>query len=87
MFAPGREFKQLAVNKLDDGCMASPAVVGKAIYPSHEDAFYRIEEDANVVVHAGWERTVVTFAVGVESHHESTLRQIVGLQSHASQTG
>lgn len=28
VLAPGREFKEIVVNKLDSGCMASPAVVG-----------------------------------------------------------
>jgi outer membrane protein assembly factor BamB len=32
VLAVGKEFKPLAVNKLDSGCMASPAAVGDAIY-------------------------------------------------------
>jgi outer membrane protein assembly factor BamB len=32
VLATGKEFKSLAVNKLDDGCMASPAAVGDALY-------------------------------------------------------
>ena len=34
---PGRKFKQLAVNELDEGCMASPAVVGNAMFVAHQD--------------------------------------------------
>jgi len=43
-FKPGREYEQLAANKLDDGCMASPAVSGKAIYLRTKTCLYRIEE-------------------------------------------
>lgn len=43
---PGRAFEQLAVNKLDDGCMASPAVSGKGIYLRTKTCLYRIEERA-----------------------------------------
>jgi outer membrane protein assembly factor BamB len=46
VFQPGREFQQLAVNKLDEGCMASPAVSGKAIYLRTKTCLYRIEEGA-----------------------------------------
>ena len=35
---PGKEWKQLAVNKLDEGCMATPAIAGKALFVRHEDA-------------------------------------------------
>ena len=35
---PGRKFEQLATNTLDEGCMASPAVDGRALYLAHEDA-------------------------------------------------
>jgi outer membrane protein assembly factor BamB len=41
---PAREFVELAVNKLDDGCMASPAVTGKALIWRTRSALYRIEE-------------------------------------------
>jgi outer membrane protein assembly factor BamB len=42
--APGREFKQLAENKLDGGFMASPAVAGKALYLRTKTHLYRVEE-------------------------------------------
>lgn len=41
---PGRKFEQLATNKLEDGCMASPAVVGQALYLRTRSALYRIEQ-------------------------------------------
>ena len=47
VFKPGREFQQLAVNKLDEGCMASPAVSGKAIFLRTKTCLYRIEGSAN----------------------------------------
>lgn len=31
VFAPGREFRPLAVNKLKEGCMATPAVAGRSL--------------------------------------------------------
>lgn len=40
---PGREYRPLAANRLDAGCMASPAMVGRAIYPRTETHLYRIE--------------------------------------------
>jgi len=40
---PGRKFEKLATNKLEDGCMASPAVVGDALYVRTRSALYRIE--------------------------------------------
>ncbi len=40
----GREFKKLAENKLADGCMASPAVAGKALFVRTKTSLYRIEE-------------------------------------------
>jgi outer membrane protein assembly factor BamB len=40
---PGREGKVLAQNRLDDGCMASPAVAGKAIFVRTKTHLYRIE--------------------------------------------
>jgi outer membrane protein assembly factor BamB len=42
--APGREFKLLAENKLDDGFMASPAVSGKALYLRTKTHLYRVEQ-------------------------------------------
>lgn len=46
VFKPGREYEQLAVNKLDEGCMASPSVSGKAIFLRTKTCLYRIEESA-----------------------------------------
>ena len=46
VISPGRQYKVLAVNKLDDGFMASPAVVGKAILLRTETHLYRIERGA-----------------------------------------
>jgi outer membrane protein assembly factor BamB len=40
---PGREFKELARNKLDSGCMATPAVAGKALFVRTASHLYRIE--------------------------------------------
>lgn len=40
---PGREFKVLATNKLDDEFMASPAVSGKALYLRTLTHLYRVE--------------------------------------------
>jgi outer membrane protein assembly factor BamB len=44
VFAPGREFKLLATNKLDGTIMASPAAVDNAIFLRTEKALYRIEK-------------------------------------------
>ena len=44
VFAAGREFKQLGDNLLDDGFMASPAVVGNALILRTRTHVYRIEE-------------------------------------------
>lgn len=41
---PGREMKLLATNRLDDGCMASPAVSGKALFLRTKTHLYRIEK-------------------------------------------
>jgi outer membrane protein assembly factor BamB len=38
-----REMKLLATNRLDDGCMASPMAVGKALYLRTRTHLYRIE--------------------------------------------
>lgn len=38
-----REYEEFARNRLDDGCMASPAVAGKALYVRTRSALYRIE--------------------------------------------
>ncbi|MBL9188948.1 MAG: PQQ-like beta-propeller repeat protein [Opitutaceae bacterium] len=44
VLAAGREFKVLATNKLDAGCMASPAVTGKSLILRTKTALYRIEQ-------------------------------------------
>ncbi|MEX2139503.1 MAG: PQQ-binding-like beta-propeller repeat protein [Pirellulales bacterium] len=41
---PGRELKLLATNKLDDGCMASPAVADNALLVRTTTHLYRIEK-------------------------------------------
>jgi outer membrane protein assembly factor BamB len=41
---PGREFKKLAFNELDDLMMASPAVAGKAFFLRTSTHLYRIEQ-------------------------------------------
>ena len=41
---PGRVFEQVAENRLDEGFMASPAIVGKAFYLRTRTHLYRIEE-------------------------------------------
>jgi outer membrane protein assembly factor BamB len=43
---PGDKFEELAVNVLDDGCMASPAVDGSALYLRTKSHLYRIEDEA-----------------------------------------
>jgi len=40
---PGRTFEVVAENKLDTGCLASPAVDGKALYLRTKTHLYRIE--------------------------------------------
>jgi outer membrane protein assembly factor BamB len=37
-------WKELAVNKLDDGCMASPAIAGKSLFVRTRTHLYRIEK-------------------------------------------
>ncbi|MBC7852133.1 MAG: PQQ-like beta-propeller repeat protein [Pirellulaceae bacterium] len=46
VFQTGSEYQQLAVNKLDEGCMASPAVSMQAIFLRTKTCLYRIEESA-----------------------------------------
>ena len=41
---PGRKYEQLATNTLDDGCMASPAVDGRALILRTKTHLYRIEK-------------------------------------------
>lgn len=43
VLAWGREYKLLAKNKLDTGCMASPAVAGNGLYVRTKTHLYRIE--------------------------------------------
>lgn len=43
VLAPGDTFQMLAQNALADGCMASPAVVGKALILRTKSSLYRIE--------------------------------------------
>jgi outer membrane protein assembly factor BamB len=43
---PGRSFDGVATNALDSGCMASPAVAGKALYLRTKTHLYRIESAA-----------------------------------------
>jgi outer membrane protein assembly factor BamB len=40
----GKEWKELSVNKLDDGCMATPAIAGKALFIRTKTHLYRIEQ-------------------------------------------
>ncbi len=41
---PGKTWKTLAINQLDDGCMATPAIVGKALFLRTKTHLYRIEQ-------------------------------------------
>lgn len=43
--APGATFQLLTRNRLDDGCHASPAVAGKALFVRTHTHLYRIEEN------------------------------------------
>ncbi|MCP4645334.1 MAG: PQQ-like beta-propeller repeat protein [bacterium] len=43
VFKPGREFEVLATNRLDEGCLASPAVSGRALFLRTKTHLYRIE--------------------------------------------
>lgn len=44
VIAASRKYQPLATNRLDDGCMASPAIAGKEIYMRTKKALYRIEK-------------------------------------------
>jgi outer membrane protein assembly factor BamB len=44
VIAPEREYKELALNKLDASFMASPAVSGKALFLRSKTHLYRVEE-------------------------------------------
>lgn len=49
MIEPGREFRRLAVNRLDDEpLMASPATAGGALFVRTESHLYRIEANNRV---------------------------------------
>jgi outer membrane protein assembly factor BamB len=41
---PGRTFHKLATNQLDDGCMASPAIVDRALFVRTRTHLYRVEQ-------------------------------------------
>ena len=43
MIKPGRSYELLATNTLESGCMASPAVSGKALFLRTKTHLYRIE--------------------------------------------
>ena len=45
VIAPGDEYQELAVNQLEDGFMASPAVLGDALILRTKTHLYRIEDD------------------------------------------
>lgn len=42
-FEPAREYKEVARNRLAAGCMATPAIAGKAFYVRTETHLYRLE--------------------------------------------
>lgn len=44
VLAAGRQYEELAVNQLDAGCMASPAVAGSSLFLRTKTSLYRIEE-------------------------------------------
>jgi outer membrane protein assembly factor BamB len=46
--AAAREYKEVAVNRLADGFMASPAVSGRALYLRTRSALYRIEDKSRL---------------------------------------
>ena len=46
VFLPGRKYKELASNKLDEGCVASLAVAGKSLILRTEHFLYRIENQS-----------------------------------------
>ena len=49
IFATGREYRELAVNQLDGGLWASPAVTGNALLLRTKTYLYRIEERKQVL--------------------------------------
>ncbi len=44
IFEPGDTYKQVAQNKLGDGCMGTPAIAGKAMFLRSKSHLYRIEK-------------------------------------------
>jgi len=46
VFLPGKEYKELALNKLEEGCVASLAVAGKSLILRTEHFLYRIEDQS-----------------------------------------
>jgi outer membrane protein assembly factor BamB len=44
VISPERQYRELAVNTLDAGCMATPAISGRAIYLRTQTHLYRIEK-------------------------------------------
>ena len=62
MIAAGRQYKELAVNKLDEGFLASPAVAGKAIFLRTKTHLYR--DRAIRRVNAGCVRSFATLCSG-----------------------
>ncbi|WP_417380716.1 PQQ-binding-like beta-propeller repeat protein [Gimesia sp.] len=46
VFLPGKDYKELASNKLDEGCVASLAVAGKSLILRTEHFLYRIEDQS-----------------------------------------
>lgn len=46
VIAAARQYQPLAINKLDDGCMASPAIAGQALFIRTKKSLYRIEQSA-----------------------------------------
>jgi hypothetical protein len=44
VIAQGRKFQKLAVNTLESGCMASPAIIGDTLYLRTATALYRLEQ-------------------------------------------
>ncbi len=44
VITPGDKYQEVAVNKLEAGCMASPAVVEGALIIRTKQALYRVQE-------------------------------------------
>lgn len=44
VFKHGRKFERLSTNRLDDGCMASPAVAGNSLFVRTRTNLYRIDD-------------------------------------------